>query len=208
MADKEVWKPYPEYPFIEVSSLGRVRTKERVVICKNGSKRLYKSRILKQHLLPNGYLFVHSYANDKQFNIHIHRAVAICFIPNPDNLPEVNHIDNDKTNNSVSNLEWCTHEYNMAYKEKYGKSAAELFGHPVIAINLKTSDTFWFKSQMEAERQLGVKSTSIVRVVNGKQNKTGDYWFCNADLIAIEKTRKKFGDEVANKVKELMREHL
>lgn len=138
--------------------------------------------------------------NGKNFNLYIHRIVATCFIPNPDNLPEVNHIDNDPTNNAVSNLEWCTHEYNVAYREKYGTA----LNIPVIAINLKTSEVFWFESQHEASRQLGVHQPLISKVVKSERNKTGDYWFTYADENAVGKTRAKFGDEIANEVEKFM----
>ena len=205
---KEVWKVYPDYKFIEVSNLGRIRTLDRYVP-NRGGKRLVKGQVLKQHLNNKGYMYVCFSENVKTVNLYVHRMVAICFIPNPNNLPEVNHKDNDPTNNAVSNLEWCTRKYNEAYKKNFGTSQAEVLGrvlgHPVIAVNPETSEVFWFKSQHEAARQLGVDQSSITKVVKGKQNKARGYWFCNADRNAIEKTRSEFGDEMAKKVEELMK---
>lgn len=201
--DQEVWKTHPDYPFIEASNLGRVRTKDRTVTRSNGRKQFVKGCVLKQWLNHNGYLFVHINVKGKFVNLRVHRLVAICFIPNPDNLPEVNHIDNDRTNNSVSNLEWCTHEYNNAYREKYGVA----LNHPVIAINLDASEVFWSESQREAARKLDFAHQNIVAVVNGKQNTAKGFWFCNADDTAIEKTRARFGDEIVRKVEELMNKH-
>lgn len=117
MADKEIWKVYPDYPFIEVSNLGNVRTKDRYVPGKNGSKRLIKGRVLKQQLDNNGYVLVHFRVHGKLVNLLVHRAVAICFVLNPDHLPEVNHKDNNPANNVASNLEWCTRQYNEDYKK-------------------------------------------------------------------------------------------
>lgn len=114
--EKEVWKTYPDYPFVEASNLGRVRTKDRTVIRKNGIKCFVKGRTLKQQRDHQGYMYVQFKVNSKQIHLFVHRAVATSFLPNPDNLPEVNHKDNDPTNNATSNLEWCTHEKNMAYK--------------------------------------------------------------------------------------------
>ena len=206
-AEDEVWKVYPEIPFIEVSSLGRVRTKDRVVIRKDGRKLPIKGRILKQQLNKSGYMYVSINKNKKHITLSVHRIVAITFIPNPHGWQEVNHIDNDKTNNSVSNLEWCTREYNEACKKNFGTSQAEVSGQPVIAVNLKTSEVFLFESQSEAARQLGVYQGNIGSVIKGKQNKTGDFWFCKADENTVEKTRAKFGDNVAEKVEELMRQN-
>lgn len=118
--EREVWGQYPDYDFIEASNLGRIRTKDRVVKGRNGSKRLYKGHVLKQWLDHNGYLFVNFRVNGKKVNLKVHRVVAITFISNPDNLPQVNRIDCDRTNNRVDNLEWCTPQYNSAYCVKMG----------------------------------------------------------------------------------------
>lgn len=205
--EQPIWKPYPDYPFVEANQFGEIRTKDRIATDRNGRKLHIKGRVLKQQRSKDGYMRVWLSVNGKKVSLSVHRIVASCFIPNPLGLPEINHIDNDPTNNAISNLEWCTHEYNMAYKEKYGVSAAEVEGRPVIAINPETSEAFWFESQHEAERQLGVDQGNITRVVNGKYNQTGGYWFCNADKNAIDRTRAKFGDAIANKVEKLMSEN-
>lgn len=199
--DKEVWKIYPEYSFIEVSNLGRVRTKDRTVTDKNGNKRLIKGRILKQNNNGNGYMYMQFSMNSKPVHLYTHRMVAICFLPNPNNFPQVNHIDCDRTNNAVSNLEWCSQEYNNAYREKYGTAC----NRSVIAVNQETSEVFLFKSQHEAAHQLGIDNSSINMVVKGKQNKTHGWWFTYANENAVEKARAKFGDKIAKKVRELMK---
>lgn len=201
--EQEVWKPYPDYPFIQVSNLGRIGTIDRVATDRNGKKYHIKGRVLKQQFNKYGYLYVQFSMNGKTVHLRVNRAVAITFIPNPNNYPEVNHKDNDRTNNSASNLEWCTHEYNDAYREKYGVA----INRPVIVINPETSEAFWFKSQREAARQLGVNQAHVTKVVKGKYSQTGGYWFTNADENAVEKTREKFGDKVAKKVEELISEH-
>lgn len=208
--EEEVWKVYPEYPFIEVSNLGRIRTKDRVVTDRRGRKYHIKGRVLKQELLPSGYLFVHFNANGKIVNLRVHRAVAICFIHNPNNLPEVNHIDNDRTNNVVSNLEWCSHQENITHREKCGIPAKEftkVTRKPVFAVDLNSLEIFLFESRMEAARKLELYGQNIDKVIKGYYSKTGDYWFCNADETAIEKVRAKFSDEVAEKVEKLMNEN-
>ena len=121
MSENEVWKPYSEFSWIEGSSLGRVRTRDRVVPHGKGTQ-FVKGRILKQCLDKNGYLRVEFNVNGKLINRKAHRIIASCFIPNPDNLPQVNHKDCDRTNNCVSNLEWCDASYNCRYREKYGKA--------------------------------------------------------------------------------------
>lgn len=175
--EEEIWKIYPKLDSIEVSNLGRVRTKSRIVTRKNGRKYHVKGRILKQQLLPNGYLFVHTTVNGKGVNLRVNRLVAICFIPNPNNYPEVNHIDNDKTNNVASNLEWCTKQYNLDYKKNFGTSPAEIQGRPVFAVNLKTGKVLRFETQSEAARKLSIDISNVSMVVKGKRLQTGGYWF-------------------------------
>lgn len=208
--EQAVWKPYPEYPFVEANQFGEIRTKDRTVIGKDGKKYYVKGRILKQKDNGHGYMQVHFKVNSKPIYLYVHRIVAICFILNPNNLPEVNHIDNNPTNNAVSNLEWCSSEYNIEYREKYGISASEftkVLRKPAIAISLDGFKVLWFESQHEAARKLGVRQGHITEVIKGKSNKTGGCWFCNADENAVEKTRMKFGDKIANEVERLMNEH-
>ena len=82
-----------------------------------------KPRLLKPDTIRNGYLKVLLYKDGKKKKFLVHRLVAEAFIPNPDNLPCVNHKDEDKTNNSVENLEWCSHEYNINYGTHNERSA-------------------------------------------------------------------------------------
>ena len=101
----EQWKSVIEKPFsayYEVSNLGNVRSLRRNIL-------LHKTKAL------NGYYFIGMHAEGKHVTRNIHRLVAQAFIPNPDNLPEVNHKDEDKSNNCVTNLEWCTRSYNCSY---------------------------------------------------------------------------------------------
>lgn len=198
--DQAIWKTYPDYPFLQANQFGEIKTVDRYVSVRGGGKRLIRGRILKQSYDHNGYMKVSFKVKGKTINISVHQIVATCFIPNPKNLPEVNHIDSDKTNNAVSNLEWCTPEYNIAYREKYGVA----LNHPIIAVNLKTSQVLYFDSQHEASRQLGIDRRNIGKVIKNQAKTADGYWFCNADENAVEKTRKKFGDKIAKEVEKLM----
>lgn len=99
----EYWKPIPGYEDYEVSNLGRVR-----------SLKYGKIRILKPGK-TKGYLHVILYKNCTSKWFKVHRLVAMAFIPNPDNLPMINHKDENPGNNAVSNLEWCDASYNNSY---------------------------------------------------------------------------------------------
>ena len=112
----EEWRSIPGYEGLyEVSNLGRVRSLDRYVKYSNGNIHLHKGKVLSLGKNTDGYLKVHLKCNTKCKTITVHRLVALTFIPNPDNLPCVNHKDEDKTNNRVENLEWCTQQYNLNY---------------------------------------------------------------------------------------------
>ncbi len=111
---KEIWKDIPNYENLyQISNLGRVRSLHN----------RYKN---KQYLKPcansKGYLLVSLCKNHIQKAFNIHRLVAEAFIPNPNNYPCINHIDENKENNIFTNLEWCTYQYNNTYGHRIEKS--------------------------------------------------------------------------------------
>ena len=110
----EEWRDIKGYEgYYQVSNLGRVRSVDRYCACWS-SVRFVKGA-LKNVRPHNGYLVVDLSLNGKSKTISVHRLVAQAFIPNTDNLPQVNHKDENKQNNCVDNLEWCTCEYNIKY---------------------------------------------------------------------------------------------
>lgn len=125
-ADFELWKDVEGFEGLyQVSTWGNVRSLDRYVNTIGNSKRLIKGKIIKPRLDRYGYLKVMLSKNGNKKYILLHRLVALNFISNPDNLPQVNHIDEVKTNNFRSNLEWCDSKYNNNYgthKERVAKS--------------------------------------------------------------------------------------
>ena len=112
----EEWKSIPGYEGLyEVSNLGRVKSLEISYTRKNGIMDHKPEIILSPKNNGTGYFMVCLYKNKTHKYYLIHRLVALTFLPNPDNLPCVNHKDEDKTNNKVDNLEWCTQQYNLNY---------------------------------------------------------------------------------------------
>ena len=189
--ETEIWKAHPEYAGIEVSTLGRVRTLDRVGSREN---RTYskKGRVLKQYDNGHGYLQVHIPINGKQTMKNVHRLIAQAFIQNHDDLPQINHKNCNRADNRVSNLEWCTPKYNNLYREKYGESV----GHPVFAISLVTLEILHFSSQWEASQKLGVDRPSINMVIRGKRKQAGGFWFKADDGNGIEIDKDKLNDIV------------
>lgn len=122
---KEEWKiiEIPEFQGnYEVSTLGRIRTIPHLCRDKFGRERWVGEHIKATRINPKGYKMINVRYDNKHYTFRVHRIVALTFLPNPDNLPEVNHKDEDKGNNRVDNLEWCTHKYNS----KYGTRSARI----------------------------------------------------------------------------------
>ena len=107
-SEKEIWKPVVGYDgSYEISSYGRIRSVDRVVF-QQGRNHIYRGRIMATFINNSGYESIRLSKGNKKKWMLIHRIVAEAFLPNPDNLPYVNHKDETKTNNSVDNLEWCS----------------------------------------------------------------------------------------------------
>jgi len=186
--ETEIWRSHPDIDRLEVSSFGRVRS--------------VKGCYYKISPISGGYLQICFYMNGKTVHKLVHRLVAQTFIPNPNNLPQINHKDNDITNNNVSNLEWCTASYNNRYREKFGISNTESQGHPVFAINLTTLEVSRFRSHGEAGRVLGFDRVNVINVIRGRRTQTCGYWLTNADKNAADAIKRKLND-----IKELKHGH-
>ena len=110
----------------EVNPKGVVRSIDRILKVQGQATRLFKGRILAQVTNPQtGYLMVSLWKGNIGSNKYVHRLVAEAFIPNPLQLPEVNHIDAVRTNASRENLEWCTREHNMQHAYNIGSLSQE-----------------------------------------------------------------------------------
>ena len=147
-----IWKPVKGLETsYEVSSNGDVRN------VRAGHRRVLK----KKHNRFTGYDFYCLFHEGKQVTKTAHRLVAEAFIPNPLNLPYVNHIDEDKQNNSISNLEWCSSQYNNEWsKHKHYKRIALL---SIDGEHLAT-----FESERAAAELLGVTKAAICNALDGR----------------------------------------
>lgn len=123
-----------------------------------------------------GYLRVDLWTNGQMAHKLVHRLVAEAFVANPYNRPEVNHIDEVKTNNCVENLEWCTVEYNRNYGTRNARSAKARTNHKTLStpvVCLETGEVY--PSVHEAERQTGINQSNITKCLNGKLKTTGGF---------------------------------
>lgn len=172
----EIWKDILGHEgSYQVSNLGRVRSLDRE--CWNGHVFFVKKgRVLKQKLSTSGYMRVCIGRNNDEY---VHRLVAAAFHPNPDNLPQVNHKDENKLNNNANNLEWCTPLYNMHYgnavtvREEKIKRTHIVNMKPII--NLDTGDIY--ESVTLAAKKIGVHYMSISNCIRGKTKRAGGYRF-------------------------------
>ncbi|APD18057.1 HNH endonuclease [Vibrio phage JSF3] len=121
----EIWKDIEGYEGLyQVSSLGNIKSLERSILNKNGKPQRYPEKLLKFDLTKmenTTYYRVTLSKNHVTTRYLVHRLVASAFINNPSHKPFINHIDNDGTNNSINNLEWCTHSENMKHAQNQGR---------------------------------------------------------------------------------------
>lgn len=173
--ENEIWKDIKglngEY---QVSNKGRIKSKERFVKFGKNTYRKVEEKILKSSDNGNGYKLVSLGKNNKAKKIH--RLVAEAFIPNPDNLPCVNHKDENKANNTVENLEWCTQAYNLNYgtaRERASKNRKCTKNNErskeIIAMDFDGNIILKFPSIGEAHRK-GYSLAGISFCCNHKRN--------------------------------------
>ena len=176
---EEIWKSIPGYDGYEVSNLGRVRSWWRKIGKGLGNGQGYGGRVIdtdyriqKQHVDSDGYNITSATGDDGiHRSLKVHRLVAIAFIPNPDNLPQINHKNEVKTDNRVENLEWCDCRYNVNYGTR-NKRMATTRGKVVARYDLQGNYIESFESAAEAERITGFKHVASACV--GDRDSAGD----------------------------------
>lgn len=161
MNNIEIWKDIPGYEgYYQVSTFGRVKSVNRTT--ENHRKtpkdtkwyRFFPEKQITPELTHTGYLRIKLTKLGKRNKFYVHRLVAAAFIENPMNLPYVNHIDENKINNNVTNLEWCDHDYNMHYgtlqKRKAESHKKKIVQYSKLGEYIKTWD-----SATDAAKALG-----------------------------------------------------
>lgn len=163
---KEVWKDIPEYEgYYQVSNLGNFRSLDRVINYRNGLTRLYPGKSLLLEPTKDNYRRIVLMKGGIKVRYMAHRLVAITFIPNPDNLPYINHIDGCKSNNVVDNLEWCTASENIQHAIRTGLQKPYL-NIPSNSKPVKCLETgIIYPTVHKAAKAIGVYVTSISRAI-------------------------------------------
>lgn len=178
---KEVWKDVKGYNGLyKVSNKGRVMSLSRTVRCKGNSFRTIRQRILKQEMNRLGYCLVSLHKGLKQYSEKVRRLVGIAFIENPNNYAEINHKDENPSNNSVENLEWCDHLYNSKYGTRGRKISKAnlnniLTSLPVVQYTKDGKLVNEFPSIQEASRSTGIANGSICWACKGKLLSAGGF---------------------------------
>lgn len=135
-------------------------------------------RLLKQNL-SRGYQRVAIVKNGKYLSVKVHRLVAEAFIPNPEGLPQVNHKDEDKTNNAVWNLEWCDCHYNINYgtglKRRSKARVENGKGKAIKQIDKSGNTITFFTNVASAARKTGIPRSNIFKALKGKYKTAGNY---------------------------------
>lgn len=155
----EQWKEVKDYEKYQVSNYGRFRsTKTGVPVIKeiNATGHGYK------------LAFMSKGRTEDVWQTNLHRLIATAFIPNPENKPCVNHIDGNKINNRVENLEWCTHSENTRHAYRIGLLHSR-FNKPVNQYDLNNTLIRKFSSIREAKKETGLDATGIGRCARGRQ---------------------------------------
>ena len=163
----EIFRDIPGYPYYQISNLGRVWSKKRQIY-------------LKTHKNNSGYFQVCLRAiNGKSKKELVHRLVALAFIPNPHNKPTVNHKDENKDNNRVENLEWCTNEYNINYGT-HNERVANAIRIDIYSVD-KDGNIEHFHGVREAGRQISGRESGYVHISDALKGRRktafGRRWF-------------------------------
>lgn len=154
---KEIWKDIEGYEGLyQVSNLGRVMRNKKLlnVVC------------------VRGYMTVNLSKNNRVIKKKVHRLVAEAFIQNTENKPVVNHIDEDKTNNKVDNLEWATIQENNTHGSRVQKTSK-----PVKVIDIANGEYNIYCSQSQCGRELGLHASNINMALKGNLTHVGGYVF-------------------------------
>ena len=165
----EIWKNIKGYEGLyQISNMGRVKSLERKIPHWRGGERVQKERILKQVVTHNGYLRVGLRVDGKQKMLRVHRLVCEAFHENPDNKSDVNHINENKTDNRACNLEWCTRIENCNHGTR-NERVAKALSKPIGQYTRDGDLVKVWQSTNEARRQAGFSQGAVSEVANGNR---------------------------------------
>jgi hypothetical protein len=185
------WVTIKGYPDYEITNNGIVRNKKT-------------KRILSTYINNEGYAVVKVFNNKKEFKRRIHRLVASTFIPNPDNLPQVNHKDKNRLNNDIKNLEWCTSKHNSRHSHNNGNHK----GHVQVKQYSKDNEFIKeFETIVQASNETGANVRSIQKCLKGEAKTAGGFVWKRKNEEKIIKKKVDENKETKNKISVLKLNH-
>lgn len=167
----EIWKDVKGFEGLyQCSSEGRMKSLDRF----DSRGRKIRGKILKPYCDKNGYFKINLYENSVVKRCWVHRLVTETFIPNPYNLPCVNHKDENPSNNCIENLEWCTYQYNINYGTARQRTKEKL-NKPVVQYTLDGVFVAEYPSAKDVKRLYGYDNGHIGECCNGKRKTAYSY---------------------------------
>ena len=167
----ELWKDIPGYEGLyQISNLGQVKSFRKST--KYGCQNEY---ILKPNIASHGYKQVTLYKDTVKHKFLVHRLVASAFISNPNNLPQINHKDENRLNNYVDNLEWCTAEYNNAYGTARVRSI-DTISKPIEQVTIDGKIVAVYRSTRIAADILKINRGTLKSAINKHSLCQGFFW--------------------------------
>lgn len=161
----EIWKPIVGFPKYQISNMGRIQGQKGLVNSYDKMNAKYKLVGLYDE-------------NLKSHKFSVHRLVAKHFLPNPNNLPEINHIDEDPSNNAVSNLEWCDRKYNAHYGTRCQRIKEESPLKKSVDLYKYDTDEFvgTYESITKVAEEIGATVSNICATLHGRRKQTKGYY--------------------------------
>ena len=200
----EEWKIIEDFPNYMVSNMGRVKSLRKKIIYQTNNRwgkckceKIYEEKILKNYLSKRGYYVVNLSQNSKSTQFKIHKLVATAFIPNPENKPQIDHINTDRTDNRVENLRWVSNKENMNnpitkqkcsinnnMKNKFGKEHPN--SKPILQFTIEGNFIRKWDCTKQVEKELGINRCSICSCLKGRYETSGGYkWGYEKDYERI-----------------------
>lgn len=177
---EEIWKPVKNYEgYYEISNLGRVKSVERIIKCKSRNNFKQKEKILATRPNNRGYIMVGLHKDKNYKLVLVHRLVAEAFIPNPNNLPQVNHIDENKQNNHWNNLEYCDNWYNSHYGTRIERCNAKQKKKKINQYSLNGKFIRQWESVASIRKKLSINN--ICKACTGEYKQAGGFVWKYAD---------------------------
>jgi len=194
----EEWRCIESAPGYMVSNLGRIKSVQRIIQRDNGIKLFVNEKIRKQTIGTTGYWMVSLKVNKKGKTARVHRLMAIAFLPNPQKYPQINHKNLIRTDNTLSNLEWCNNSMNNLHSYKVGNRKGAISGKrysehpnakPIIQKDMSGNVIKKWSCAQEAADKLKLSTGKIsgcARGLYGNKTYKGFFWIFDESVNQID----------------------